>query len=64
MTDSKKPGVAFFATVALAVLVLYVLGIGPVCWVSSRTNTGVSIVPVVYRPLTWVRSEYDCIAIL
>ena len=30
---------------------IYVLGLGPACWVSSRTNTGTSIVSAVYRPV-------------
>ena len=34
MTDHKKPGVAFWATVALvAVLVGYPLSFGPACWI-------------------------------
>jgi hypothetical protein len=32
MTDRKKPGVAFWATVAAIVLVLYPLSYGPACW--------------------------------
>jgi hypothetical protein len=34
MTDRKKPGVAFWATVALVVvLVAYPLSFGPACWI-------------------------------
>jgi hypothetical protein len=37
-TDRKKPGVAFWATVALVVvLVVYPLSFGPACWLDSRT---------------------------
>jgi hypothetical protein len=59
MTDHKKPGVAFCATVGLAVVVLYVLSIGPACWISSRANAGGSAVAVVYRPLTWGMSHSE-----
>jgi hypothetical protein len=62
MTDHKKPGVGFWATVVLAILVLYVLSIGPACWISSRTNAGGPAVSVVYRPLTWGMSRSERIA--
>ena len=62
MTDHKKPGVAFWATVMLTVLVLYVLSIGPACWISSRTDAGGSTLSVVYRPLTWGMSRSERIA--
>jgi hypothetical protein len=52
MTDRKKPGIAFWATVVIAVaFVGYPLSIGPACWVSSRANCGAATVSVVYRPL-------------
>ncbi len=51
--ERKKPGIGFWTSVAFVVAVLYVLSIGPVCWVSSRTGTGTSFVSVAYRPLTW-----------
>ena len=39
MTDRKKPGVAFWATLGLvAVLVGYPLSFGPACWAAGRTN--------------------------
>ena len=46
MTDRKKPGVAFWATVGLVVvLVGYALSFGPMCWL-----VGMGVVPrrVVY----------------
>jgi hypothetical protein len=53
MTPSrKKPGVAFWATVVVVVLVLYVASFGPACWLSSRTGTGVRALPIIYRPIT------------
>ena len=36
MTDRKKPGVAFWATVVLVLSVLHVVGFGPACWWFSR----------------------------
>src|SRR5262245_38714898 len=39
MTDRKKPGVAFWATVVVVVmLVAYPLSFGPACWVAPRTQ--------------------------
>ena len=35
MTNRKKPGVVFWATVALVVVVLYIASFGPVCWLSD-----------------------------
>jgi hypothetical protein len=52
MTDHKKPGVAFWATVAVVVvLMLYVLSLGPACWITSRMNFGTSTIGVIYRPI-------------
>ena len=52
MTDRKKPGVAFWATVVLVVvLTLYVLSFGPACWITSRMNFGTSAIGVIYRPI-------------
>jgi hypothetical protein len=59
MTDRKKPGMAFRATVAVVVVLLYPLSFGPACWVSSRTNTGASIIPVAYRPMMWGMGRED-----
>ena len=36
MTDRKKPGIAFWATVALVVVLAYPLSFGPWCWAYSR----------------------------
>ena len=53
MTSSpKKPGMAFWATVVVVVGLVYVLSIGPACWLTSRLNTGAEFVPIVYRPIT------------
>ena len=60
MTSRKKPGVAFWATVVLVVaLVGYPQSFGPACWITSRTNVGVSKIPVVYRPMMWGMARDD-----
>ncbi len=58
--DRKKPSAGFWITVALVgVMVGYPLSFGPACWITSRTNTGASAIPVLYRPLTWAMSPYS-----
>jgi hypothetical protein len=51
--DRKKPGVAFWATAAVTVALLYVASFGPACWISSRAGIGQKIVAIVYRPILW-----------
>ena len=52
MTDRKKPGVAFWATVVVVVvLVAYPLSFGPACWISSRTGRGAPMVSAAYQPI-------------
>lgn len=47
----KRPGVAFWASIALVVvLVVYPLSFGPACWITSRTNGG-GWLAFVYRPV-------------
>jgi hypothetical protein len=61
MTDRKKPGVAFWATVVMVVvLVGYPLSFGPVCWISERTGIGCAALSVAYQPMLrlWVRKTY------
>ena len=53
MTDRKKPGVAFWATVALVVVLLYVASFGPACWITSRNSLSGDWLFVAYRPLVW-----------
>jgi hypothetical protein len=52
MTDRKKPGEAFWATVVIVCLAIYVASLGPACWISSRTNVGAPMVSAIYRPMT------------
>src|SRR5215471_11208257 len=58
-TSRKKPGWAFWTTVAVVGLpLLYVASFGPTCWISSRTGFGAEAAGVFYWPLTWkMRSE-------
>ena len=51
MTDTRKrPGVGFWAAVAVAVVLAYPLLLGPCCWLSSRLDSGAGLVSVIYRP--------------
>src|SRR5262245_61373937 len=64
-TSRKQPGVAFWATVVVVVvLVAYPLSFGPACWIASQQPvegsgglTGWAIIvpelPKVYRPIGW-----------
>ncbi len=53
MTDRKKPGVAFWSTVVLAVvLVGYPLSFGPACWIAISYPAIVKPVGYLYWPLT------------
>jgi len=57
-TDRKKPGVAFWATVGLVVvLVGYPLSFGPACWFNHATGYGASTIPVIYRPIVRVAGK-------
>jgi len=52
--SERKPSAGFWITVViLAILVLYPLGLGPACWISSRLGAGAHVVSVLYRPITW-----------
>ena len=57
MTDRKKPGVAFWTTVALGVVLLYVASIGPVNWACHRFGAPDwvwNLIAHVYEPLLMV----------
>jgi hypothetical protein len=58
MTDRKKPGVTFWATVVVASLpLLYVLSFGPACWWFSDWipyGPGPRHIPKYYHPIGWV----------
>ena len=63
MTSRKQPGVAFWATVVVVVvLVGYLLSFGPACWWLKNTETDpsgvtVNIAPRMYWPIGWL-AEY------
>jgi hypothetical protein len=50
-SDRKKPGVAFWASVVVVVVLAYPLSFGPACWISSRSGTGASVVNSAYQPM-------------
>jgi hypothetical protein len=58
MTSRKKPGVAFWATVGLAVLMLYVLSFGPLEWMASHDFLPEFVddefIGTVYWPVVWL----------
>jgi len=47
----KQPSASFWATVLLAVLVLYPLSFGPACWIASYGHVDADDLRFVYRPL-------------
>src|SRR5690348_8896119 len=52
MIDGKrKPGVSFWATVVMLVVLAYPISFGPACWITSRADRGKSLLPVVYWPI-------------
>src|SRR5262245_39415133 len=65
-SDRKKPGVAFWATVTMVVLVvLYPLSIGPVIWLVDREmlpERFAEPVAVFYFPLEWAVGSSDATA--
>ena len=56
MTSSKKPGVAFWATVVVVVPSLYVLSSGPAMWIIFHTRSEQlnEWYGWVYAPLRWL----------
>jgi hypothetical protein len=56
MTDRKKLGVAFWATVVVVVVLIgYPLSFGPACWIASRSEK--KDIPTFYWPIqTYVPS--------
>lgn len=53
-SDRKQPSVAFWATVALSLVLLYVASFGPACWINQRTGVGHDFVWIAYRPMWWM----------
>ncbi len=55
--DKKKPGVAFWASVVVVGLLLYVLSSGPIMWLVVRNylpDRAVSTCESIYRPMIWL----------
>ena len=60
MTDRKKPGVAFWATVVVVAMpLLYVLSFGPACWAAHRGLAEPRHVSLAYEPLLALTDEDD-----
>ena len=51
MTDRKKPGVAFWATVVVVCMMLYVASFGPACWVSPYVQPSGDLISAIYCPV-------------
>ena len=60
MTDRKKPGVTFWATVVVVGLVLYVLSFVPACWLCDRDALSERLVYWTYRPLATASIYSGC----
>jgi hypothetical protein len=59
MSDTrKKPGVAFWATVVVGCLMLYVVSFGPACWMTVRHRSLHSLFSVTFRPLLWTAENF------
>jgi hypothetical protein len=54
MTEQKKPGMAFWATVVVVVVLVYPASFGPACWLVERGTLPISGTATVYRPVLWM----------
>jgi hypothetical protein len=57
MSDRKKPGVAFWATVVISGSSLYALLWGPACWIWHHTPAPdwlKKCLDVIYFPMDWL----------
>jgi hypothetical protein len=57
MTDRKKPGVAFWASVVLVTALAYPLSFGPACWLAYRdymSDDVRHIATVTYSPIALI----------
>ena len=50
-SDRKKPGVAFWATAGLVVVLLYFASFGPACWLDSRGIIASWLIERSYLPI-------------
>jgi hypothetical protein len=51
MSDRNKPGIAFWATVVLVIVLAYPLSFGPACWIAGDNETAISAILNVYDPI-------------
>gem|GEM_PF-6477504 len=58
-TDCKKPGVAFWATVAVVVALLYVASFGPAVSLCYRARDCNHAVGIIYRPIFTLASWHQ-----
>ena len=60
MTDRKKPGLAFWASVVLVVVLAYPLSIGPSCWALNLLGNPrwmISLYQRFYSPIIWINKN-------
>ncbi len=46
-------------TAVVVLPLLYFASFGPACWLTSRTKSGASALPIIYRPLMWGMAQND-----
>jgi len=56
MPDHKHPTAAFWITVALTAVLVYVASFGPACWIVSHAGLSEKLVNGPYWPILWI----DC----
>jgi hypothetical protein len=54
MTFHKKPGMAFWATVVVVVVLAYPLSFGPACWLCEKGVLPQRTAWTIFRPITWL----------
>src|SRR5262245_54263532 len=58
MARRKPSSAAFWATVVVGALVAYPLSFGPACWIASRIDINLEVIPGIYLPITWGLSHF------
>jgi hypothetical protein len=49
-SERKRPGLAFWVTVVLLIVLAYPLGFGPACWLNRCTGIGGRWIALAYKP--------------
>jgi hypothetical protein len=57
MTSRKQPGVTFWTTVVVVVVLVYLLSLGPATWLNERRHLSNGAMTTLYAP---VLSVYEC----